>query len=56
MEKRYGLYGEEKSKDEVFADALIRILENQKEIKKHLGVGDYFYYDDKQIERLETID
>lgn len=55
MENKYGEW-EDKSKDEVFAEALIQILKNQMELKKHLGVSDYFYDDDRQIEDLRTID
>ena len=53
---------ENKTKDEIFAEALIHIIENQMEIKKHFGLisdtsyyGDY-YYDREMIDALRTIE
>lgn len=52
---------EEKTKDEIFADALARIIKNQLDIKKHIRLisdtseyGDG-YYDWKIIRELENI-
>ena len=53
---------EEKIKEVIFAEALIQIIENQMELKKHLGIvrdtsyyGDC-YYDNKMIDDLRTIE
>ncbi len=50
---------EEKTKDQIFAEALIQIIENQMDIKKHIGVvRDYedFYYDREIISELRKIE
>lgn len=57
------MYGEDdKSVNEIFAEALIQIIENQMELKKHLGIvhdtsyyGDC-YYDHKVIDRLKSVE
>ena len=48
--------------NEIFAEALILIIENQMELKKHLGVvhdteiyGDC-YYDHKVINKLKSVE
>lgn len=52
---------EDKTKDEIFAEALVLIIENQIEIKRHFGLakGDEYYgdcyYDREMIRRLNTI-
>lgn len=53
---------ENKTNDEIFARALIQIIENQMKLKKHLGIvsdtshyGDC-YYDHEIIDDLETIE
>ena len=50
---------ENKTNDEIFAEALIQIIENQIDIKKHLGViRDTFedcYWDRKLIDELRAI-
>ena len=53
---------EDKTKDEIFAEALIHIIENQMKIKKHFGIvndtecyGDC-YYDHQLIRYLNTIE
>jgi hypothetical protein len=49
------------TKDRIFAEALIQIIENQVQIKKHLGIvsnTSYYedcYHDGRVIEYLETI-
>ena len=53
---------ENKTKDEIFAKALIHIIENQIRLKKHLGiVSDNSYYGDcycdyQMIDELEEIE
>ena len=56
-------YGEEKkSNDKIIAEALARIIQNQIELKKHLGIAKYdeyygdCYYDREMISELENID
>ena len=50
------------TKDRIFAEALIQIIENQIQIKKHLGIisnTSYYedcYHDGRVIKILETID
>lgn len=49
---------EDKTKDEIFAEALIQIIENQINIKKHLGViRDYedSYWDREIIDILRRV-
>lgn len=53
---------DKKSTNEIFAEALIRILDNQVKIKKHLGLvkdegyyGDC-YYDEMIMENLRTVE
>ena len=55
------MYEEEKTNDKIIAEALIQIIENQMELKKHLGVvkdtssyGDC-YYDNETINALRSI-
>lgn len=57
-------YGEnDKSINEIFAEALVQIIRNQMELKKHLGIvrdindtyGDC-YSDHKAIDALQTIE
>lgn len=52
---------EERTNDEIFAEALIQIIKNQMELKKHLGIvrdtdryGDC-YYDRVMIDDLQNI-
>lgn len=52
---------ENKTNDEIFARALIQIIENQIRIKKHLGiVNDTSYYgcydDNRRIDDLNTVE
>lgn len=53
---------EKKSDNRIIADALIRILRNQVEMKTHFGLvnGDSYYgncyYDESIIEELEEIE
>lgn len=57
------MYGEDnKSANEIFAEALIQIIENQMELKKHLGIvhdtaryGDC-YYDHEVIDKLKSVE
>lgn len=55
-------YDDNMTKDKIFAEALIQIIENQVKLKEHLGiVKDASYYGDcyndgKIIEYLRTID
>jgi hypothetical protein len=53
---------EDKTNNEIIADALVRILENQIKIKVHLGIarddseyGDC-YYDHRMIDNLRYVD
>lgn len=53
---------EKYTNEEIFARALIQIIENQMKIKKHLGLvsdtshyGDC-YYDNETIKELETVE
>lgn len=51
---------DERTNDEIFARALIQIIENQIRIKKHLGIvidtSYYGCYDDyRRIDDLETV-
>jgi hypothetical protein len=51
---------ENKTNDEIFARALIQILENQMSIKKHLGIvtsTSYYdcYDDNRRIDDLRTV-
>lgn len=53
---------EERTNDEIFAEALIQIIENQMKLKKHLGIvrdtdryGDC-YYDRAMIDDLQKIE
>lgn len=52
----------DKTNNEIIADALIRILENQIKIKVHLGIvrddSDYgeCYYDNRVIDSLRYVD
>ena len=52
---------EDKSNDEILAEALIQIIENQMKIKRHFGLASdssYYgdcYYDEKVIEALRSI-
>lgn len=53
-------YFEEDSKtnEEIFAEALIQIIENQIKIKEHLGIarsGDDCYHDNEMIALLDRI-
>lgn len=53
---------EDKTNNEIIADALVRILENQIEIKVHLGIArddsEYgeCYYDYRVIENLRYVE
>lgn len=53
---------EEKTNDRIIADALVRILENQIEIKRHFGLVkndgyyDGCYYDNLVIDDLRCIE
>lgn len=50
------MYDENKSTNKIFAEALILIINNQIEIKQHLGVArddDDCYYDKEMINELE---
>lgn len=53
---------ENKTNEAIFAEALVQIIENQMELKKHLGLvrdtsyyGDC-YYDNEIIDDLRTIE
>ena len=49
---------ENKTNDEIFAEALIQIIENQIAIKEHLGIArcyDDCYYDRIIIDELRTL-
>lgn len=53
---------EDRTNDEIFAEALIQIIENQIKLKEHLGLvkdtsyyGDC-YYDNKIMDSLSTIE
>ena len=51
--------GEDRTKDEIFAEALIQIIDNQIETKKHLGVVRYdedCYQDREIISALRSIE
>ena len=53
---------EDKTNNELIADALVRILENQIKIKVHLGIvrdDSYYgdcYYDHRMIDNLRYVD
>lgn len=56
------LYGEKKSNNQIIAEALARIIQNQIELKKHLGIAksdEYYgdcYYDRQMISELEDVE
>ena len=57
--KMYCFEEDNKTNEEIFAEALIQIIENQIKIKEHLGIarsGDDCYYDNKVIALLDRID
>lgn len=50
---------DDKTKEEIFAEALIQIIENQIKIKEHLGIArchDDCYHDNEVIALLDRID
>lgn len=52
------MYDENKTNNEIFAEVLIQIIENQIAIKEHLGIArcyDDCYYDRKMIDELKRI-
>ena len=56
------MYDENKSTNEIFAEALIQIIENQMKLKEHLGIvhdtgrcGDC-YYDHEIINKLRNVE
>lgn len=52
------MYDENKTNNEIFAEVLIQIIENQMAIKEHLGIArcyDDCYYDREMIDELKRI-